>query len=236
MKTHVGAAAGLLMGLFAGWMAQPTAVEAADHLDFPQEVLERNGGTLVESGADISDLLSWMPERGRMAVVMNLHPSASPQTQFSDAIDVQFRFRRVTLTETDFGVNIPQTTDAPEVLIRCDFDVEQHMTCRTPIGSLVTPVGEVAELGDDKAGGKSALKAWAGVRADSFFVDIEAILATIKSAATDAPGLFFPRAEPVNIVGASNVLSIALELDVAAVLGIDDETDLVAVNVETARK
>lgn len=210
---------GVALGSLTVWAAQPAEVLAADHIDFPDTVLAAN-----DPVADITDLMAWTPQSGRLALAVDLHPGATPETQFSDALDYQFRLRRVEMVDGAAGIKVPVVGDEEHV-IRCALEGAE-MRCDTPAGPISTEIGQSSSNKD--------VSLFAGVRADPFYLDVIATRETIKSGFGPTPVLAMPAENPVNFSDHLNVLSIVIELDVDRVLGAGSPT--FAVVVETARR
>jgi len=214
---HGVTALGILLGGMTAWLCQPAEVSAADHIDFPE------GFLVDEPVADITELMAWTPSAGRLVLAVDMHPFATPETKFSDALDHQFRLRRVKMEDGGAGIKVPVVSDE-EYVIKCHAEGDV-MECLTPAGPISTVIGQKKSNKD--------MSLFAGLRADPFFLDITTTRSTLKSGAPgETPTLTMPGENPANFSDNLNVLSIVLELDVDAVLGKGSPT--FAVVVETA--
>jgi len=221
--SHGVTALGILLGGLTAWLCQPAEVSAADHIDFPE------GFLVDEPVADITELMSWTPSPGRIALAVDMHPFATPETKFSDALDHQFRLRRVEMEAGAAGIKVP-IVSSEEHVIKCHVEGPE-MTCLTPAGPISTVIGET----NTEFVGKTKMSLFAGLRADPFFLDITTTRSTLKSGAPgETPTLTMPGENPANFSDNLNVLSIVLEFDVEAVLGRGSST--FAVVVETAAR
>jgi len=193
----------------------------ADHFSGPRAI--------ADPASDITDVYVFpSPERpGHLVLVLNVFPSAAPAALFSDALRYRFRLRPVTVTTA--GGTPVFVPDADEYAFDVGFAAPspdggggmQAGTCVTPSGAEI-PV----QVGEEKPTEMFGVRVFAGPRLDPFFIDLVA-----EQAAHTLGRLAF-RADGVNAVNGANVLSLVVELDVAAVLG-RDTGPLLAVVGET---
>src|SRR5947209_1602942 len=190
----------------------------SDHISGPR--------ALAEPIADITDVYAFpSPERpGRLVLVMNTLPFAQLADRFSDGLVYRFRLRRLTAGRAAGGrlFDVGQ----PEVTVDCVFDEPgredglQYGLCRTSTGTEVPFV-----VGKKNGAATDAVRIFAGVRWDPFFLDAPAALKTIAAGelSFSSPGTIF--------LDGKNVLSLVVDVDVASLLGA--EAELVGVVAET---
>jgi hypothetical protein len=203
----------------------PTAL-ASDHIDFPDCSADLCAG--IEPATDLTDLMAWVPAPGRLALTMSVHINAQPASRFSDAVDYRFRIRRVQVSQGSNGINTPMPTPDPEIGISCRVDGRQAV-CVSGSHTASVALDQVA------GGGTDALRIFAGLRADSFFLDFKAAAATLgQQPKTGQPKMMMPLANPQNFSAQTgltgNVLSVIVDLDVNEILG--EDTALIAVSSE----
>jgi hypothetical protein len=191
----------------------------SDHISGPR--------ALAEPIADITDVYAFpSPERpGRLVLVMNTLPFAQPADRFSDGLLYRFRLRRL-VAARGAGAGLFEVGHT-EVTVDCVFDEpgrgdghRQHGLCRTSEDVEVPFV-----VGVEDAAATDAVRVFAGVRWDPFFMDAPAALRTIATGELSfgQPGTIF--------LDGKNVLGLVVDVDVAALLGSDAE--LVGVVAET---
>jgi len=188
----------------------------SDHISGPR--------ALAEPIADITDVYAFpSPERpGRLVLVMNTLPFAQLTDRFSDGLLYRFRLRRLIAGGGDGLFDVGST----EVTVECVFDEPgqedglQYGLCRTTRGTEVPFV-----VGKKNGTATDAVRIFAGVRWDPFCMDAPAALQTIAAGELrfSHPGTIF--------LDGKNVLSLVVDIDVAALLGADAE--LVGVVAET---
>jgi hypothetical protein len=190
----------------------------SDHISGPR--------ALADPVADITDVYAFpSPETpGRLVLVVNTLPMATPSALFSAGLLYRFRLRP--LTAADGWSFIP---GAEELVLDCVFDPPEHLAevegGHQQRGHCVVPNGEqVSFLVNDEEGGEGrGIRVFAGLRWDPFIMDARAALATIatrKLAFTDHGSIF---------LDGKNVLGIVVEIDVgflggAALVGVVAET------------
>jgi len=187
----------------------------SDHISGPR--------ALADPIADITDFYAFpSPESPeRLVLVLNTLPMAKPTDLFSAGLLYRFRLRSLTLSPghaSGWGF-VP---GAEEVVLDCVFGPpehvsdpgtseqghEQHGTCTTPGGELVS-----FKVNADAGGAGLGVRVFAGVRWDPFIMDARAALATIatrKLAFTESGSIF---------LDGKNVLSIVVEIDTAFLPG-----------------
>ncbi|MGE0542900.1 MAG: DUF4331 family protein [Dehalococcoidia bacterium] len=170
--------------------------------------------------ADITDVYAFpSPERpGCLVLVMNVLPFASPSALFSDAIIYRFRLRPVTIASVGPGASFAVGTD--EYTFDCRFTspaspngseaMTQEGTCIGPAGASVT-----FRVNDEAGGQGTAMRAFAGTRLDSFFIDGVAVATTMITHT-----LQFKTPSHNNFDGL-NALSIVVEAETAELFGRD---------------
>src|SRR4051794_19770972 len=183
----------------------------SDHISGPR--------ALADPVADITDVYAFpSPEGpGRLVLVMNTLPFASPSALFSDGLVYRFRLRPVVrptsasspgLTAVAGDELILDTVFAPQPGGPGTAPVEQEGRCTTPAGESVT-----FTVNDIEGGSGHGLRVFAGVRWDPFIMDAPAALKTIATGRlsfTD-PGSIY--------LDGKNVLSLVLEVDSALLPG-----------------
>jgi len=216
MKKGLPIAAAFLAVVLAG----PLKGRASDHADGPQ--------TALDFSADLTDLYSFTSPKdpNKLVLVMNVHSLAVSHTTFSDAVDYKFRIREV----ADAKALKPGSKEQD---ITCTFaggnlfNPNQKATCTFDLAG-GSEVVTFDTRGDDyRAGGhgqKSDIKVFAGVRSDTWFLDL-------KRTVHFSEGQEIHSKEGHNGLEGTNVLSIVVELDKRRVGG-----PLLAVTAQTVRK
>jgi hypothetical protein len=174
---------------------------ASDHTDSPAGSQDPTG--------DITDLFAFKSpaQAGHLVLVLNVHPGAFKDAQFSDAVTYSFRVR------SDAKAN------DREVRIDCAFDddaAEQHGTCTAyafapSTQRLYARLESAPIVLNGTAGEKNGMRVFAGRRADPFYIDAKGSPA----------GIFGPKFAftASNALQGLDVLSIVIDLDVRRVLG-----------------
>ena len=140
-----------LIGLAIGALLMPAISLAADHIDSPAAV--------ADPAADITDLFAWMSsDASKVNLVLNVSPFAGTESQFSDAVQYAFH------VNSSAGYGEAQT----ETLIVCEFDAAGTVECWAGADEYVTGDAS-AEAGIATESG--ALKVFAGLRNDPFFME-----------------------------------------------------------------
>jgi hypothetical protein len=215
MKKGLPIAAAFLAVVLAG----PLKGRASDHIDGPK--------TALDMSADLSDLYTFTSPKdsNKLVLVMNAHSLAISHTTFSDAVDYKFRIREADPTTLKPG--------SKEQVITCKFaggsllDAKQHATCTFDLAGGSEVVEFDTRSDDYRAGGvgqKDDIKVFAGVRSDTWFLDLLRTVAFSK-------GQNIHSKDGSNGLEGKNVLSIVVELDKRRVGG-----PLLAVTAQTVRK
>lgn len=184
----------------------------ADHVEFPE--------------FDLTDLYAWAPQKGQLAVSLNLHMNAQYDTPFSsEDVEYRFRLRPVVLSEVSGSlVKLPQLVQGTqETTISCTVNTQNKKAqCNAGEYSVVSKVNNPWS----QRKRKPAMRLFAGNVVDSFFLDIDWTIASITQS-TDA---FDPNvdasylgpvqpATPVNSLEGFGSLNITLLLDTQKILG-----------------
>jgi hypothetical protein len=178
----------------------------SDHFSGPRAIAGPAG--------DITDFYAFpSPERpGHLVFVMNVMPLAPPDAAFSDAIDLRFRLRPVTIAGTGAATAFPFAGADQELLFTCHFEAPQPDGAgetSVQAGWLVTPSGEQIRfrVNDEDGARGDGVRVFAGVRSDPFFIDLPGLLASQK---TERLAFTDPS---TNSLDGANVLSLVLETD-----------------------
>ena len=171
--------------------------------------------SFTDPAGDITDLFAFpSPQTGRLTLILDTFPGATEAVLFSDAITYRFRIRPLTIggssaapayTVGDGEYVLDFTFDAPAEDGRDNGGV-QVGTCTLPDGGKIS-----FKVGEDHSADSHALRVFAGVRLDPFFIDA----AHVRS--TRIQGKLDFSAEGTNSLEGANVLSIVAELDAATV-------------------
>ncbi len=207
----------------AGAMLVQRASRASDHLDGPRAT--------ADPQADLTDLFAFTsPENPKHVVMaMAVVPFASSSAVFADGVDYVFRVRRI-------EPSTPPTIDATVLDVTCTFTGgdggPQSVTCVGPNGLMQTATVGVAAGGGDAG---SAMRVFAGLRADPAFFDRQGAAATIASGRASFTG--------ANAFAGANVLALVVEVDTASAFAVLDAgsdagtaTPMIAVAAETRRR
>jgi hypothetical protein len=184
----------------------------SDHFSGPR--------ALANPAGDICDLYAFpSPERlGHLVLVLNVLPNATYDSHFSDAIVYRFRLRPVTIAGLGATAAFPFAGEDRELVFNCYFEVPRQSEAGVaPVqeGWCVAPSGEMARfrVNDEHGGYSDGLHVYAGLRSDPFFLDLPAILESLKTGR-----LAFKDVGTNSLVG-YNVLSIVVEADCRPWLG-----------------
>jgi len=221
MKRGLPFAAAFLAVVLAG----PSTSRASDHVDGIK--------TGIDRAADLTDLYSFTSpsDPNKLVLVMNAHMIATTRARFSNAVDYKFRIRPI----ADAKTLAPSTDVHKEQVITCTFDggfpllnANQHGKCHFQLATGGDTVEfETRGTQGMRAGGvgqKGDLKVFAGVRSDTWFLDLGKTVRVNK-------GERLANSSGSNGLDGFNVLSIVVEMDKSR-LG----TSLVAVTAQTVRK
>ena len=213
MRPRQTVAAATIAGSTA--LAALTSVHASDHLDGPRAVANPH--------ADITDVFAFTsPETpGHLVLAMTVAPFAPPAAEFSTQVDYVFRVRRVVATQ-------PLTFDPASLDITCNFaggdGATQTVTCSGPPG-----IGGTAPFGAVLAADpQSALRVFAGRRADPAFFDRQGAIATVLSGHLRFSGR--------NAFAGADVLAIVIELDATALGDAGAAFPMLGIAAETVQR
>jgi hypothetical protein len=175
---------------------------AADHLDGP--------GVQADPAADINDVYAFVsPENpNRVIVIMTVFPQAGANAAFSDAVEYRFNIQRMG------GDNARRD-------FVCTFGADDAYTCAGPSGvSASGTVGGGTAMGD-------SIRAWAGLRDDPFFFDLNGFL-NVVGKNPDADPLCRVQGDDTgtDFFAGLNTLAIVLEIDRAALWASEQEPQL----------
>ncbi|WP_225095986.1 DUF4331 family protein [Streptomyces sp. CoH27] len=193
----------------------------ADHFSGPR--------ILFDPASDVADVFVFpSPDRpGRLVLVLDVFPAATPTALFSDALTYRFRVRPVSpasegaafvVGDAEYALDF--TFAAPDRVLGVDGSVQTGL-CTTPDGGQV-----VFQVGDETPVDTDGLRIFAGPRLDPFFIDLAGVLAA------DATQKLAFRPGAANTLEGMNVLSIVVEVDPETVFG-PDSGPLLAVVGET---
>jgi hypothetical protein len=173
---------------------------------------------LADPAVDLTDLYAFpSPSRpGQLVLVMNVFPNARPTALFSDAASYRFRVRPAAVPAArpgslfDVGTDEYAFTCTFSAPVRPDADGEltQQGTCALPNGETIS-----LPVNDERGGHGHGARVYAGLRLDPFFMDVG------KEVETRAARRLAFQAKGTNTLEGADVLSIVVELDVAALLG-----------------
>ena len=183
----------------------------SDHFSGPRAV--------ADPVADIADLYAFpSPERpDSLVLVMNVFPLATTSALFSDAFSYRFRVRPARIVAT--GRDAAFVIDEAEYTVTCSFSAPQagdDSTQLVQLGTCITSTGAsvTVEVHDDQGASGNGLRVYAGLRRDPFFLDFPRLAKTIQSRQV----AFEPHGR--NVLDGQNVLSIVVEVELGAVLGV----------------
>jgi hypothetical protein len=183
---------------------------AADHRDGP--------GVRNDPAADINDVYTFVsPENpNKVIVIMTVFPLADANATFSDAVEYRFNIQQIAdgNTRRDFV---------------CTFQAGGAYTCAGPSGvSASGTVGGGTAMGD-------SIRAWAGLRDDPFFFDLNGFLKVVgKNDAADPLCLVQGDNTGTDFFAGLNTLAIVLEID-RTVLWANQENPQLRIWGSTAR-
>jgi hypothetical protein len=178
----------------------------SDHFSGPRAIANPAG--------DICDLYAFpSPERpGNLVFVLNVLPNATYDSHFSDAIVYRIRLRPVTIAGVGAATAFPFASEDQELVFNCYFETPKPGgTDMVPVqeGWCIAPSGETARfrVNDEHGGYSDGLHVYAGLKSDPFFLDLPAILESLKTRR-----LAFKDVGTNSLMG-FNVLSIVVEAD-----------------------
>ena len=178
----------------------------SDHFSGPRAIAGPAG--------DITDLFAFpSPERpGHIVLVLDVLPNASADSHFSEAIVHRFRLRPVTIGGVGPAAAFPFAGEDQELVFSCHFEAPQQGGAGVaPVqeGWCVAPSGEKTRfrVNDEQGASSDGLRVYAGLRAEPFFIDVQALAESQKTGR-----LAFKEVGTNAAIGA-NVLSIVVEVD-----------------------
>jgi hypothetical protein len=208
--------------LIAALTAGHQSAMASDHLDGPV--------VLGDPATDITDMYVFPSpnQSGNLVVIMNVKPVAGENDHFRHGLHYILRLRRAAPGKD--GVKTFQVNDT-EYRFDCSFDEPRGSDA--PVkqkGECVGPNGEAArvKINDEGGAGTNGFRAFAGLRSDPFFMDVEAALKTKKLGK-----LSFVDPSRNTLLG-TNVLSIVIDFNVAKLIEDAAEFPLIAVTGEVS--
>jgi hypothetical protein len=189
--------AALAIPVIGAGIAVMTPGRAADHIDSP--------GATADKAADITDVYTFVSPTTptHLVLIMDVTPTASAASKFSDKVDYYFRAHPLTGGGLAVG---------PDLGFKCNFTAAAGMTC-TGGGGLTKTVAfnatSTCTVADD-------ICLFAGLRSDPFFFDFGAFQTVLKTG--DASALNSGKSYPTcdggsNFFDGFNVLSIILEVN-----------------------
>ena len=195
------------------FLAVSNTSQASDHADGIKTALDMTG--------DISDLYAFTSPSNpnKLVLVMNTHMLATRISRFSDRISYNFRIKKVD------SVSSLKPVSGGDHAISCTFtggsvfNTTQDATCVLDGRDKVT-----FRTNDENAPASGGMRAFAGLRADTWFLSIPQTQKVIN----------FTMPEPgrhTNSLAGMKVLSLVVELDITKVGG-----PLIAVTGETVRR
>ena len=178
----------------------------SDHFSGPRAIAGPAG--------DITDLYAFpSPERpGHLVLVLDVMPDARLDSHFSEAIVYRLRLRPVTIGGNGAATAFPFAGEDQELVFSCHFEAPRQGEvgmAQTQEGWCVAPSGETIRfrVHDEKGASSDGLRIYAGLRADPFFMDPQAILESQKT------GRLALKKVGNNALIGLNVLSIVIEAD-----------------------
>jgi Domain of unknown function (DUF4331) len=199
-------AVGLSAGLAAVLNGGPSSADAADHLDAPG--LTPPGGDVR---LDLTDIYAFRPRAGRTALVLNVNGFSKPgqQATFATGIPSVAATKRVS-----YNLRVDNNGDArQDVVLAVTFGkpnkqgVQKLQVRRN--GKLILN-GKTSAFGRMVVNNGKGVRAFAGMRDDPFFFDLQGFLNILSS----EPGKSFLgcKAPRPDAFAGSNVSSIVLDL------------------------
>jgi len=178
----------------------------SDHFSGPRAIAGPAG--------DITDVYAFpSPERpGHLVLVLDVLPDAHADSHFSEAIVCRLRLRPVTIAGTGAATAFPFAGEDQELVYSCHFEAPRQGEvgmAQVQEGWCVAPSGETIRfrVHDEKGASSEGLRVYAGLRAEPFFLDLQAVIETQKS------GRLAFKKVGKNAGAGFNVLSIVIEVD-----------------------
>ncbi len=195
-----------------------TSAEASDHVD--------GQITIDDPVADLSDLFAFPSPNtpGHLVIILNAYPFVSRSGHFSDRVTYSVEVRRAAMVGT--GIQTAFETGEEAYRFDCSFETPHDRgaphwaTCTTPNGAPIR-----TQVDDEDGVTSDGVRVFAGRRADPFLFSSSWFATIVKEGV-------IPPANASNDISSLNVLSIALEVDVAQVFG-DSTESLFAIASET---
>ena len=178
----------------------------SDHFSGPRAIAGPAG--------DITDLYVFpSPERpGHLVLVLDVQPDAPHDSYFSDAIVYRFRLRPLTISGVGATAAFPSAGEDKEIVFSCHFEApRQGGAGVAPVqeGWCETPSGETTRfrVHEERGASSDGLRIFAGLRAEPFFLDVQALIESQKT------GRLAFKEVGTNAAIGFNVLSIVIEAD-----------------------
>jgi len=174
---------------------------------------------LLDPACDICDVFAF-PSPGRpehLVLAMTIFPLAGPTAVFSDAVQVRFRSRPVTIERSESPGRFLVGADSEEITFDLTFDEPVWQSGNNPptqVGRCTTPAGGTVSftVGDRNGGHGPGINVFAGLASDPFIFD-ESVIETIRT------GRMAFKDVGVNALLGANVLGVVVELERAHWLG-----------------
>ena len=190
--------AALAIPVIGAGIAVMTPGRAADHIDSP--------GATADKAADVTDVYTFVSPTtaSHLVMIMDVTPTASAASKFSDKVEYTFRAHVITNTTT--------LATGPDMGFKCPYAAATGMTGANATGLTKTAVFNATSTCDSS----NDICLFAGLRSDPFFFDFGAFQAVLKTgdAAALNSGLSYPNCDSgSNFFDGFNVLSIILEVN-----------------------
>jgi uncharacterized protein DUF4331 len=178
----------------------------SDHFSGPRAIAGPAG--------DITDLYVFpSPERpDHLVLVLDVLPQATMDSHFSDAIVYRCRLRPVTIGGVGRAAAFPFAGEDKELIFSCQFEAPRQGGdggASIQEGWCVAPSGDTTRfrVGDEQGASSDGLRVYAGLRAEPFFIDVQALSESQKT------GRLAFKEVGTNAAIGFNVLSIVIEVD-----------------------
>jgi hypothetical protein len=174
-----------------------------------------------DPSVDITDFYAFpSPDRpGNLVLIMDVHPMATPQSLFSDVLTYRFRVRPLTRSRGQLAHGTAEHS------IDVTFsDVVEGAAVQN--GRVATSDGRNASFTVGKPVEQDGMRVLAGLASDPFFMDVEAAQRT-----TTTGKLSFTK-PGVNTVQLRDILSIVVEVPIAAIIDRFNGVDLIGAVAE----
>jgi hypothetical protein len=146
-------------------------------------------------------------------LVLDVLPQASSDSYFSEAIVYRFRLRPVTISGVGAAAAFPFAGEDQELVFSCHFEAPRQGggagVAPVQEGWCVAPSGETTRfrVNDEQGASSNGLRVYAGLRADPFFIDVQAVIESQKT------GRLAFKEVGTNAGIGFNVLSLVVEAD-----------------------